>query len=51
MFGGDNDFNHKKDMPHIASLVFAMKKDRDGKVEQYNFVKQTIRTGTVPLAN
>ena len=42
MFGGDKDFNYKKDMTPIARLVFAMKKERDEKVEQYNFVQQTI---------
>jgi hypothetical protein len=58
MFGGDKDFNHKKDMPPIASLVFAMKKERVEKVDQIKFVQQTIksnkemvRTGKVLLAN
>ena len=58
MFGGDKDFNHKKDMPPIASLVFAMRKERDEKEEQYNFVQQTIkankemvRKGKVALAS
>ena len=58
MFGGDKDYNHKKDMPPIASLVFAMKKERDEKVEQYNFVQKTIkenkemvRKGKVALAS
>jgi len=30
-------------MPPIVSLVFAMKKDKDEKIEQYNFVQQTIK--------
>ena len=58
MFGGDKDYNHKKDMPPISSLVFAMKKERDEKVEQYNFVQKTIkenkemvRKGKVALAS
>jgi hypothetical protein len=58
MFGGDKDFNHKKDMPPIASLVFAMKKERVENVDQIKFVQQTIksnkemvRTGKVLLAN
>jgi hypothetical protein len=58
MFGGDKDFNHKKDMPPIASLVFAMRKERDEKVEQYNFVlktikqnKEMVRMGKVALAS
>ena len=58
MFGGDQDYNHKKDMPPIASLVFAMKKEKDEKIQKYNFVQQTIksnkemvRTGKVLLAN
>ena len=58
MFGGDKDYNHKKDMPPIASLVFAMKKEKDEKVEQYNFVQRTIkqnkemaRKGKIALAN
>ena len=44
MFGGDKDFNHKKDMPPIASLVFAMKKERVEKVDQIKFVQQTIKS-------
>ena len=28
MLGGDQDYNHKKDMTPIASLVFAMKKEK-----------------------
>jgi hypothetical protein len=43
MFGGNKDFNHMKDMPPIASLVFAMKKERDEKIEKYNFVQKTIK--------
>ena len=38
MFGGDKDFNHKKDMPPIA-----MKKEKDKKIEQDKFVQQTIK--------
>jgi hypothetical protein len=64
MFGGDKDFNHKKEMPPIASLVFAMKKEKDNfvqrtmKIQKYNFVQRTIkenkemiRKGKVILAN
>ena len=58
MFGGDKDFNHKKEMPPIASLVFAMKKEKDEKIEKYNFVQKTIkenkemvRKGKVALAS
>ena len=58
MFGGEKDYNYKKDMPPIVSLVFAMKKEKDEKIEQYNFVQQTIkankemvRKGKVALAS
>ena len=55
MFGGDKDYNHEKDMPPIASLVFAMKKERDEKVEQYNFVQKTINyvlgKPQIPISN
>jgi hypothetical protein len=58
MFGGDKDYNYKKDMAPIASLVFAMKKERDEKVEQYNCVQKLIkvnkemaRKGKIALAN
>jgi hypothetical protein len=44
-------------MPPIASLVFAMKKERDEKQDQYKFVQKTIkkdkdiiRKGKVALA-
>ena len=43
MFGGDKDYNHKKEMSPIASLVFAMKKEKDEKIEKYNFVQKTIK--------
>jgi hypothetical protein len=56
MFGGDKDFNHKEEMP--PSLVFAMKKEKDEKIEKYNFVQRTIkenkemvRKGKATLAN
>ena len=58
MFGGDKDYNHKKEMSPIASLVFAMKKEKDEKIEKYNFVQKTIkenkemvRKGKVALAS
>jgi hypothetical protein len=58
MFGGDKDYNHKKDIPPIASLVFAMKKEREEKEKQYKFVQDTIkankdieRKGKIALAN
>ena len=58
MFGGEKDYNYKKGMPPIVSLVFAMKKEKDEKIEQYNFVQQTIkankemvRKGKVALAS
>ena len=58
MFSGDKDYNHKKEMPPIASLVFAMKKEKNEKIEKYNFVKKTIKEnkemvkkGNVILAN
>jgi len=58
MFGGDKDFNHMKEMPPIASLVFAMKKEKDEQIKKYNFVQRTIkenkemaRKGKVILAN
>ena len=45
-------------MPPIFSLVFAMKKEKDENIEQYNFVQQTIkankemvRKGKVALAS
>ena len=44
MIGGDQDYNHKKDMSPIASLVFPMKKEKDEKIQKYNFVQQTIKS-------
>jgi hypothetical protein len=45
-------------MPPIASLVFAMKKEKDEKIQKYSFVQRTIkenkemvRKGKVILAN
>ena len=43
-YGGEKDFNYKKDMPPIATLVFNMKQERDEAVEKYEFVQRTIQS-------
>ena len=43
-YGGEKDFNYKKDMPPIATLVFNMKQERDEAVEKYDFVQRTIQS-------
>jgi len=58
MFGGETDFNHKKDMAPIAKLIFAMRKQKEEKIQQSNFIQKTIkdnkemaRKGKIALAN
>jgi len=43
MLGGDQDYNHKKDMPPIASLIFAMRREKNEKIQKYNFEQKTIK--------
>jgi len=58
MYGGESDFNHKKDMGPLAKLVFEMRLEMEQKVQQVNFINQTTknnkemqRKGKVILAN
>ena len=44
IYGGEKDFNFKKEMPPIATLAFNMKQERDELEEKHKFVKETIKS-------
>ena len=49
-YGGEKDFNFKKDMPPIATLAFNMKQERDELEEKHKFVKETIQSKSLVRA-